>query len=126
MVSSYHWWQQKSQKFPQFRDQTERVLRMNFSEFIQSEFGDKINEIPGSYSNWLLLNGEEYLDFIGKVETINQDWKTICEALDIPFVDLPVLNQSDHEHYRSYYDERSKDKIAERFRWSIDKFKYEF
>lgn len=99
---------------------------MNFSEFIQSEFGDKINEIPGSYSNWLLLNGEEYLDFIGKVETINQDWKTICEALDIPFVDLPVLNQSDHEHYRSYYDERSKDKIAERFRWSIDKFKYEF
>ena len=99
---------------------------MSFSEYVHSKYGNKINELEGCYQSWLTIDGKEVIDYIGKLETMGQDWENICDLLKIPHNKLPVRNKSNHEHYRTYYNEASIEKVAKRFEWSIRKFGYEF
>jgi hypothetical protein len=43
-------------------------------------------------------------DFIMQFENLQQDFNQLCAILKIPQYKLPILNQSDREHYSVYYD----------------------
>jgi hypothetical protein len=70
--------------------------------------------------------GTVAIDFIGKVENIDQDWKAICKKTNIWPGNLQVKNSSKHEHYTQYYDEETKEIIRKLFQADIEYFNYKF
>jgi chondroitin 4-sulfotransferase 11 len=70
-------------------------------------------------------DGRPMLDFVGRYETLEQDFGRIREVLGLT-VELPHVNRSQHRHYREYYSDTSRRIVAERFARDIAHFGYEF
>jgi hypothetical protein len=69
--------------------------------------------------------GELLVDFVGKFESLDQDFDRVCERLGLS-VDLPRRNASNHRDYREYYDAGSAELVGRVFRDDIQMFGYEF
>lgn len=72
--------------------------------------------------------GNEIMDFIGKVETLDADMATIYEKLGLPKLDVPKVNMNPNRssNYREYYSPKAKEMIEKHFSWELEKFGYEF
>lgn len=70
-------------------------------------------------------NGKLIVDFVGKYETLVEDFRHICNRLNIE-VDLPHKNPSDHAAYQHYYDDYTKQLIEQAYREDIEMFNYHF
>jgi len=66
------------------------------------------------------------LDFYLRFERLNEDFRTLCARLAIPFEPLPIRNQSDHDHYSRYYDAATYSAVRHRFRDEIAFFGFRF
>ena len=64
------------------------------------------------------------VDFIGKHENINDDFKIICEKFDVYGIELPVLNKSSKFEWSKYYDLESFEMVKSAYREDIDCFDY--
>lgn len=128
MVSSYHWWLQKARQWKKCHKDIQFIEELgSFTAFMSSEYGQKINEYHGNYYDWLCSDsGEIIVRHILKFEELDTDWYKLCQETGLPQIALPHVNQSKHDTYRSYYDDRTKDLVAKRFSWSIEQFGYEF
>lgn len=71
------------------------------------------------------LNGGIAVNKIGRFENLLVDTSEIFDSLGIKAA-LPVNNPSKHGHYRDWYDERTREIIADRFARDIAAFGYEF
>ena len=69
--------------------------------------------------------GKVVVDFIGKYENFDEDWKIVCEKIGIK-AKLPHRNKSKHRHYSVYYTKEARQVIAERFKEDIKMFGYKF
>ena len=69
---------------------------------------------------------KQIVKFIGRMETVNQDFETICEQLGLGPHALPHLNSSDSKGYRSFYDSKAETMLAEAFQPDIEMLGYEF
>jgi hypothetical protein len=65
------------------------------------------------------------VDFVGRYETLAGDFQEVCRRLGMQAA-LPRLNASRRDAYRSYYDERSRALVRERYRRDIELFGYAF
>ena len=71
--------------------------------------------------------GNNMLDFIGKVENLEHDVKYAFKQIGLPEPKLIHRNKSDHRPYTDAYDEQWMiDKVAERYKDDIKHFDYEF
>ena len=70
-------------------------------------------------------NGEMLMDFVGKVETLDQDWGNICERLNIPQPELPRRNVTGHRPYADYYSSELRELVAHNWRREIELFGYD-
>jgi len=72
--------------------------------------------------NWL---GKTELNYIGKFEKLEENWKIVCRHLKS---DLPLKRRmvSTHEDYRTYYSKRTKRIVEEIYQKDIRMFSYEF
>ena len=68
------------------------------------------------------------LDFIGRVENLDNDLKFICDQIGHKYNRLPHINKSKkiHQHYKSYYDDELKNIVATIYSKDIEYFKYTF
>jgi len=66
------------------------------------------------------------LDFIGRFETLNDDFQQICDAMNIPHITLPHDIAGSGEDYRDYYDKDSIKIIGEVYKEEIEMFGYKF
>ena len=64
-------------------------------------------------------------DFVGKVENFNQDMRTVCLQINVPYRDT-IMNTTEHSHYSKYYDDESREFIEKWFKWDLETFNYEF
>lgn len=71
-------------------------------------------------------DGEVLVDFIGRVENLQADFDEVCDHAGLKRRKLPHANASAHAPYWEYYDETSREIVAERFRRDIDYFGYTF
>ena len=69
--------------------------------------------------------GRLTVDFLGHYETIEEDFATVCRRVGIE-ASLPHLNRSLHAAYLRYYDNRTRDLVADHFRRDIELFGYAF
>lgn len=70
-------------------------------------------------------DGKLIVDFLGKYETLPQDFQYICQLLNLD-ASLPHLNSSVHRDYRSYYNDKTKKIVEEYFQEDIKLFGYTF
>lgn len=70
-------------------------------------------------------NDQQIVDYIGKFENIEDDFRNICKKIGIN-TDLPHKNKSMHRDYHEYYSDYSRDLIGENFKQDIELFNYTF
>lgn len=97
---------------------------------------DKRNNINGKFNTLTEFlfdeNGKLLVDYVGKLENINEDIKVICNRLKISTdnihnTNIPHINQTDREpDYRKYYNEISKRIITDAFYHDLVNFNYSF
>jgi len=102
----------------------ERVKKLGgFGEFIRMQ-------IPRSDAYQINMmcdrRGEVLMDFIGKLENLQEDWKTVCERTGIPYQELQRKNASERSHYQDYYDAESRQLVARHWAREIELFGYRF
>ena len=71
-------------------------------------------------------NDDILVDYIGRIENLQEDFDEICLRLEIPPAQLPFSNKSNHRPYREYYNKHTIDLIAKAFKEDIELLHYEF
>lgn len=66
------------------------------------------------------------VDYVMRFETLADDFRHVCAALDIPAAPLPQYNRSSREHYAKYYDDELRELVRKRFAPEIERFGYTF
>ena len=111
---------------------SETLEKMPFKEFVKA-----IYSIPDKYaddhfkSQYLFITnkqGKLVCDFIGRIENFKQDFKKICEKIDINAPKkYPHKRKSKRKKdYREYYDEETKKLVEERYKEDLKYFGYKF
>ena len=72
------------------------------------------------------IDNKVEMNFIGKLENIQEDFDTVCDKISLPRKQLGHANSSEHKHYTEYYNNKTKNIIAEKFAEDIEYFGYEF
>ena len=123
VVSLYHYLQRTSST-------SEIQSLSSFGEFIaaveqRQPFIEAMHSFRSQQSLLTNLDGSRIVKFVGRFETLADDFQTVCRKLNVP-CRLPHVNQTRHAHYSDYYDEWSRQVIADRFAEDIAAFGYQF
>ena len=106
---------------------------LSFEKWVHHTFG-VLNSTPELDSpkmlmpqtEWIKVDNAPALDFIGRFENLNEDWKEVSKILNISN-QLPHLNKSQRDsHYKSYYNADSRKIIEKYFKVDLEKFSYTF
>lgn len=106
-----------------YGDRCRQILKtiFHFEDYLLSE-----NTLRPCF-NWLSSNNLDIdVHFFGKLETIQEDFDTICGKIGIPQQQLPNKNKTNHKHYNEYYDDETRSIVAEVFSKDIEHFKFEY
>ena len=108
-----------------------KIPNPSFDEFVRNHMWDEdgnaisVHWLP--QCEFVEYDGEIFVDFLGRFETLAKDYAEVCNKIGIPIdEELPVVNTSKHEHYTTYYTEELKQIIAEKYARDIELFGYEF
>lgn len=105
-ISYYFWKGYKS--FDKKRFMNELIQRSCFDFFYVKKYSD------------------HKLDYVIRFETLQADFDIVCDKIGIPRKQLPHKNKSKHKHYTEYYDDETKQIVAEKYAKDIEYFGYEF
>ena len=120
---------------------------MPFEDFVDFLVEEPDGRDEAANPHWLSQHlflrdaaGELVTDFVGRVESMADDFAVVAERIGLPSAELPVLNTRfgwkptrDERaeavrlgYYRDHYTDRTRDMIAERYAEDIELFGYAF
>ncbi|WP_235736948.1 sulfotransferase family 2 domain-containing protein [Nocardioides alcanivorans] len=74
-----------------------------------------------------LMAKDRKADFVGRTENFHEDANQVRQRLGLePLQVVPRRNKSTHGPYQDYYNELTRQKVAEVYAEDIDAFGYEF
>jgi hypothetical protein len=116
-VSTYHFIQQNKEHF-----QNELVKKMSFEDYVVWRVEKGMN-----YQKDFLFDsqGNQLVDFVGRIENINQDFQYICDKIGVKN-ELKHVNKSIHKDYRKMYTGSTFELINKAYAEEIELFGYDF
>ncbi len=101
----------------------------NFAAFVEGWLNEK------NIWSWIHFKPQHYficdanlricVDFVGRTETIDADFRHVCRRLGIA-AELQLTNRSDHRPYTEYYSDELRDRVAAVYANDIALFGYQF
>ena len=123
-------------KFTCVRNPWDRMVSFYFTPTQSPETWDrdkfqKIISEARSVADYLRLDqGKEDpfadVDYVMRFENLADDFRAVCDDLDIPVQPLPQYNRSTRQHYSEYYDDELRELVWMRFAPEIERFDYTF
>jgi len=125
MVSLYNWCRKGKFDYPICQ---EAIQAANFSQFIR---GECFKSQPQQVEYLINQENEMIVDFVGKQESIQEDFNYICQKLKLPIIDMTNFKHNvrkrTFDSYRKYYNsDEDIEIIKNQFSKDIDYFKYQF
>jgi hypothetical protein len=79
-------------------------------------------------SDYLIdLKGNSIVDYVGRYERLEEDFREVCRRIGIRVPQLPHKRKArDRSGYRKYYGEETTRLVAEHFKRDIEMFGYRF
>jgi hypothetical protein len=123
---------QKSNLSPSIRG-IELYYGMPFNEFVQA-----VHVIPDEKANIHFRSqcatvcdedGGIMADFVGRFETLGEDFSYVAQRIGVPEIQLPHLLRSKNRGGRSYsefYDDRLAELVHDRYAEDVERFDYSF
>lgn len=101
-----------------------QVRAMDFASYVDFE----IRRGRRSQSAFITdARGQLSVDFVGRFEQLTTDFAQVCGHLGLGEVALPHRNVGQQrERYQSYYDDRTRQRVAEHWAEDIHRFGYGF
>jgi hypothetical protein len=124
-------------KFTSVRNPWDRMVSFYFSahrgavEWNRKRFEEMIQRAP-SVAASVSLDMESdsgsfgNMDYFIRYENLNDDFKSACELIGIPWEPLSIRNKSPRQPYSVYYDEELIDAVRQKFAAEIEYFGYTF
>jgi hypothetical protein len=120
-------------KNPHFSEDVIRSIRWKLHKpDAPNDFDLFIRLFPHVYTNtrfYLDDEGHDVSDTYLRFEHLDDDYRTLCKELDIPYEELPHLKtgiRKDKRHYSTMYTSQTRESVARIFSRDIDRFKYSF
>ncbi len=135
LVSAYSYFEQMTIFHKWYRVRENRITRRrikaypNCSDFVSrfqlKDFYSDIHFIPQCR---FVCDDERSvaLDYVGKLEQLEDGWRLICDRIGQKYEPLPRRNSTVHKDYRSYYSDEAAEHISEQYAEDINQFGYTF
>ena len=126
IVSLYNWCRKGKFKFPECQA---ALQAENFSQFIRSEC---FQQLPNQLKYLTDTEGNIIVDFIGRQESIQEDFDRVCQKLGIPSDNMNKARHSfrtrrPQDNYQSYFkSDEDLELVRNQFSSDLDFFGYEF
>jgi hypothetical protein len=111
-----------------FTENTKSIPECSFEEFVEKDYFNYSRNLRMHslcQNIYIEYNGERIVDYIARLENIDEDWKVISSKIGVSDK-LPKSNSSNHEHYSTYYTEKEINRIAEIYEKDISILGYKF
>jgi hypothetical protein len=127
---SYFWWQDGGLIGKNHRQNINKLLKMKFDGY---EFKEQFAKWIGNYTHfnepyYFNKKGDPSMDHYMRFDNLDNEYKIVCEKLNIPYESLQNLGKfpykKKNEEYWKYYNYESGSIVAHRHRKSIEKFNY--
>jgi hypothetical protein len=108
------------------RTQQHLITKENFKEFVSKV--PNLPLVPNTQFSYLCEGDTLAMDYVGKFETLDRDFKDITEKIGMPKFVLPHENGSNKGRYdyRDFYTEESIDFVRDHFRVDVEVFGYDY
>ena len=95
---------------------------------ILSECKDFSTYVRSSYWEYNYFSIKSFWDikYMIKFETMQNDFDMVCSRIGLPKIKLPHYNKTMHKHYSEYYDQETRDIVANKSWRIIERFDYKF
>jgi len=78
-------------------------------------------------SKYIFLDDLIIPDYIGKIETISEDINELAEMMNVKLTrEFPHSNKSNQLNYRTQYNQKTKNMIAEVYKMDVERLGYDF
>ena len=130
LVSDYHYSIQRKRGEGSNRgvSEGEQMAKRSFADNMKDK-NTRLNKRnkPVMSKRWFLdEDGKLGLDYVGRFENFNEDFKYICTQIGAEVMLPPHIKKSNHRPYWEYYDDESREIVARKFHKDIEHFGYEF
>jgi hypothetical protein len=120
-VSDYHWWRTTTYENQYGTGQAIKRMK-DFDEYVRSRYFQRRPAAPFVSDE----EGRIVLDYVGRYETLQQDFDAVMEAIGLPRTELPTQNATEHSHFSTYYTPITRELVGQAYAEDLEAFGYAF
>lgn len=115
-------WARAHEKGVSFEEFVERIVNPDRPD------PEKVRPVPADTWSMYTLGGKVAVDFVGRFESLEDDMRTICHRIGIPFESerFPALKRNPKTDYKDFYTGHETEMIRRFHEPEINQFSYRF